>query len=30
VPEGLPRDELAAWTIVCRILLNLDETISKQ
>lgn len=27
--ESLPRTELAAWTMLCNTLLNLDETISK-
>ncbi|WP_160164594.1 PSD1 and planctomycete cytochrome C domain-containing protein [Pedosphaera parvula] len=28
-PEGLGVDELAAWTVVANVLLNLDETITK-
>ncbi|MBM3735543.1 MAG: DUF1553 domain-containing protein [Acidobacteria bacterium] len=27
---GLPQDQLAAWTVVSRVLLNLDETITKE
>jgi hypothetical protein len=30
VPDGLKADELAAYTIVSRVLLNLDETITKE
>jgi mono/diheme cytochrome c family protein len=30
LPDGVTRGELAAWTVVCRVLLNLDETITKQ
>ena len=30
VPGGLRADELAAYTIVARVLLNLDETITKE
>jgi len=29
VPEELDRSELAAWTMVCRALLNLNETITR-
>ena len=29
-PPATPRDELAAWTVVARVLLNLDETITKE
>jgi hypothetical protein len=29
VPEGLDRAELAAWTEVCRVILNLHETITR-
>ena len=29
-PEGMKPDQLAAYTIVSRVLLNLDETISKE
>jgi len=30
VPDGVDRDELAAWTLVARALLNLDETITRE
>jgi hypothetical protein len=30
VPEGMKPDELAAWTVVGNVLLNLDETIMKR
>ncbi|HEY8503433.1 MAG TPA: DUF1553 domain-containing protein, partial [Gemmataceae bacterium] len=30
MPEGAPADEVAAWTVVARVLLNLDETITKE
>jgi hypothetical protein len=30
VPTNLDRTELAAWTLVCRVLLNLHETITRQ
>jgi hypothetical protein len=30
LPEGLRADELAAYTVVARVLLNLDETITKE
>jgi hypothetical protein len=30
VPEGMKADQLAAYTIVSRVLLNLDETITKE
>lgn len=30
VPEGTTAAELAAWTVVSRVLLNLDETITKE
>jgi hypothetical protein len=30
LPEGATPTELAAWTVVSRVLLNLDETITKQ
>jgi hypothetical protein len=29
-PEGIPVWEEAAWTVVANVLLNLDETITKQ
>jgi hypothetical protein len=29
-PEDIPSDELAAWTSVCRVILNLHETITRQ
>ena len=29
VPKGVDPAELAAWTEVCRVVLNLDETITK-
>jgi hypothetical protein len=29
-PQGVDRDELAAWTLVARALLNLDETITRE
>jgi hypothetical protein len=29
-PPGVDRAELAAWTTVCRVLLNLDETVTKE
>ncbi|MEM6470104.1 MAG: PSD1 and planctomycete cytochrome C domain-containing protein [Planctomycetota bacterium] len=28
--EGIDDDALAAWTLVCRVLMNLDETITRQ
>ena len=28
--EGLPKPELAAWTIVARVLMNTDETITRE
>jgi hypothetical protein len=30
VPENVAPDELAAWTGVCRVILNLHETITRQ
>lgn len=30
VPEGIDRADLAAWTVVARALLNLDETITRE
>jgi hypothetical protein len=30
LPEGSSPSDLAAWTIVSRVLLNLDETITKE
>jgi hypothetical protein len=30
LPRDLSHAELAAWTAVCRVLLNLDETITKE
>jgi hypothetical protein len=30
LPEGTSRAQLAAWTVVARVLLNLDETITKE
>ncbi|MDX2041069.1 MAG: PSD1 and planctomycete cytochrome C domain-containing protein [Acidobacteriota bacterium] len=30
LPKGSTMDELAAWTVVSRVLLNLDETITKE
>ncbi len=30
LPAGTTVDELAGWTAVCRVLLNLDETITKE
>jgi mono/diheme cytochrome c family protein len=30
VPEGIPPADLAAWTVVARVLLNLDETVTKE
>jgi hypothetical protein len=30
LPKGTSMDELAAWTAVSRVLLNLDETITKE
>ena len=30
LPKGATMDELAAWTVVSRVLLNLDETITKE
>jgi mono/diheme cytochrome c family protein len=30
LPEGTTPEEAAAWTVVCRVLLNLDETITKE
>ncbi|MCZ6796047.1 MAG: PSD1 and planctomycete cytochrome C domain-containing protein [Planctomycetota bacterium] len=30
LPRGATRAGLAAWTVVCRVLLNLDETITKE
>lgn len=30
VPEGVEVADLAAWTAVCRVLLNLDETVTKE
>jgi hypothetical protein len=30
LPPGVTMDELAAWTVVSRVLLNLDETITKE
>jgi mono/diheme cytochrome c family protein len=30
LPEGVTMDELAAWTVVSRVLLNLDEAITKE
>jgi hypothetical protein len=29
-PPGVDRNELAAWTVVARVLLNLDETVTKE
>jgi len=29
VPDGIPADELAAWTLVANLLLNLDETLTR-
>lgn len=29
-PEEVPEDEFAAWTIVARVILNLDETLTKE
>jgi hypothetical protein len=29
LPEGATPQDAAAWTLVCRVILNLDETISK-
>ncbi|OYP38839.1 DUF1553 domain-containing protein [Rhodopirellula sp. MGV] len=28
--QGLDRDELASWTLLCRVVLNLDETITRE
>ncbi|MCC9602367.1 PSD1 and planctomycete cytochrome C domain-containing protein [Stieleria sp. JC731] len=28
--EGLDRNELATWTLLCRVILNLDETITRE
>jgi hypothetical protein len=30
LPEGVSAPQLAAWTAVARVLLNLDETITKE
>jgi hypothetical protein len=30
LPKGVRMDDLAAWTAVARVLLNLDETITKE
>jgi hypothetical protein len=30
LPEGTTAADLAAWTVVARVLLNLDETITKE
>jgi hypothetical protein len=30
LPKGVRMDELAAWTAVSRVLLNLDEAITKE
>ncbi|HZF40513.1 MAG TPA: DUF1553 domain-containing protein, partial [Blastocatellia bacterium] len=30
LPKGVKMDDLAAWTVVARVLLNLDETITKE
>jgi len=30
LPAGATREQLAAWTAVSRVLLNLDETITKE
>ncbi len=30
LPKGVKMEELAAWTAVARVLLNLDETITKE
>jgi hypothetical protein len=30
LPEGVSATDLAAWTVVSRVLLNLDETVTKE
>jgi hypothetical protein len=30
VPEGVDRNALAAWTTLAQVILNLDETLSKE
>jgi hypothetical protein len=30
VPKDLPTAELAAWTVTCNVLLNLDETVTRE
>ncbi len=30
LPEGVKPQDLAGWTVVARVLLNLDETITKE
>jgi hypothetical protein len=30
LPEGVTAAQAAAWTAVCRVILNLDETITKE
>jgi hypothetical protein len=30
LPKGMTMEQLASWTVVSRVLLNLDETITKE